>query len=285
MILIGSRALSYWKFEHNSNGKDWDIICSAGTAEQYVERKICHDDYSWKHGDVEFHNSKYFLNHDVSSLYWKGDFAETPIGKIPVCSRRGLAAIKRSHLWRRLDFTKNIIQYQLMDHDFNGVDRDFIGRRSKLIEEAFPQPTAPQNVSNREFFKDNVQRVFTHDDIHPIVAHYKIPIYEMLKSDHSKAECESDLWHDLSNVNKDRAVLEEIYVIALERWLIPSRIEGKKYPYKLALYKALEKCCTTLGEGFFRDHAIDNWARIVEQFDFSKLDRFFESELWKTRLL
>jgi hypothetical protein len=283
MVLIGSRALSHWKPEHNSKGKDWDIIASPEEVEEYIGKSINRFAYSWKHGDIEFHNENYFDNWFVKKHYNSNSVLDVGNVSVLVCSLRGLAAIKRSHLWRRKDFAKHMIQYQLMDRNFDVFDLGFIEERKKLIEEAFPQPTAPRNVSNEDFFKDNVQRVFVHDDIHPIVSYYGVPLYEALKYDSSMAECELNLWNSISALDRHRAVLEETYVIALERWIIPARIEGRNYPTRMALFKALEKCCTTLGEGFFREHAIDHWGEIVKLFDTTKVDKFFESQLWKNR--
>ena len=48
-------------------------------------------------------------------------------------------------------------------------------------------------------------------------------------------------------------------VIALERFVIP----GKLNP-KLAYLKAVEKICTTLTSGWFRDFAIDNWPEVID---------------------
>jgi hypothetical protein len=43
-----------------------------------------------------------------------------------------------------------------------------------------------------------------------------------------------------------------------------------KYPAKLGYNKALNKVCTTLCKGWFREFAIDNYPEVMELFDEGK---------------
>ena len=76
-------------------------------------------------------------------------------------------------------------------------------------------------------------------------------------------------WNDLSDLQKQQCVAEECYVIATERFLIPTNYD---YFWKLAYLKALQKVCTTLCSGWFRDYAIDYYPEIINLYDKSKIE-------------
>ena len=290
-ILIGSRALSHWHPEHEVPEKsDWDIVTTHTIARMLVGSQSDPDAFSWQYiaedvdgntiAKIEFHNSKYFLNHELVK-YATEDKIEVVDGfAVNVCSSRGLAVIKRSHLYRPHDFAKHIIQYQYLDRDFSPEDWEFINARYELTKAEFPDRVGSKDQTNEEFFKDAIVKHLPHDQIHDIVAHYGRPIFYSLKRDQTKANYEDDLFEALSLEDKHKVIMEEAYVIAIERWLVPYALEGRKFPYRMAYYKAIEKCCTTLDAGLFRKHATDYWSEVVK-FDESMFDKFFNSNLWR----
>ena len=66
---------------------------------------------------------------------------------------------------------------------------------------------------------------------------------------------------------KVQCVAEETYVIGLERFLIPVDFD---FNSRIAYNKALEKVCTTLCSGWFRDFAIENYPEILGLFSKDK---------------
>ena len=50
--------------------------------------------------------------------------------------------------------------------------------------------------------------------------------------------------------------------------------------HRMAFDLALERICTTLCGGYFRDHAIDYWTEIKE-FNEDIFNKFFNSKLWR----
>lgn len=279
MILIGSRALWFWNRGYKEKVEsDWDVVATPQEAESFIDKPIDHSDLSWKYGDIEFHNANALNNNDIQSLYGASEIITCGDGiYFDICNLRGLAAIKRSHLHRKLNFAKHMIHYQLMDHNFDEGDHAFIERRKELTKLAFPERIGSKNKNNKDFFKGAVTRVFNHDDIHKIVAGDSEPMYLKVKKDMSSAAYDNDLWNGLSADDKVKSVQEECYVIAIERFLIPRNF---KYPYKLAFYNALEKACTTLDNGPWREHAIDNW-NTIKDFDSNVFNNFLNSKLWK----
>ncbi len=77
-------------------------------------------------------------------------------------------------------------------------------------------------------------------------------------------------------------MLEEAYVIALERKIIPT-MKGSPGPFWKpfdAFKWALMRICTTLCSGFFRQWAIDNYFLILNSYDPGFVDKF-ESNISK----
>lgn len=281
MLLIGSRATSIWHSEHRpKNPKDWDVICSHAQAEALIGSPCDPKAFSWKYGNIELHNDAFFLNKRIVDMY-STDRRVDADGHliVNVCSSRGLAVIKRSHMYRDFNFTKHMIQYQLLDHDFTPKDLAFIADRMAETQKHFPHRSPFGAMTNEEFIVDAVVRHFDHEELHRIIGGGTVS-YLQLKKDMSKAAYDQDLWHAASDEVKQACVREETYVIALERFVIPHRLKGVKYPYRMAYLRALEKVCTTLDDGPLREYAIDNW-NIVKQFDDAVFERFFDSDLWR----
>ena len=284
MILIGSRATTVWHPEHAefAQNKDWDIVCLPAEASLVLGSKVDESQFSWKYGDVEFHNENFFLNYQLFDRYVTSTWIEVPGLKnwpVLVISSRGLAAIKRSHMYRDFNFTKHMIQYQLLDHAFTEDDHAFIAARRAETMKHFPERKVFGEMTNEEFVQDAVTRHFNHEELHKIITNGNVS-YLKLKKDFSRAAYDHELWFQASHEMKISCIQEEAYVIALERFLIPHRIKGQRYPYKMAFFRALEKVCTTLDDGPLREYAVDHW-NTAKLFDGAVFDRFFESELWR----
>jgi len=76
-----------------------------------------------------------------------------------------------------------------------------------------------------------------------------------------------------------KCVLEESYVIALERKIIPM-LNGISEPIssKDAFNWSLMRICTTLCSGWFREFATDNWSKIINFYDKNYVLKFLEAE-------
>ena len=66
-------------------------------------------------------------------------------------------------------------------------------------------------------------------------------------------------------------VKEEIWVTALERYLIPNDF---KFSKKLAYSRSLKKLTTTMSSGWFKFFIIDNFELLVDNEDLSYIARF-----------
>jgi hypothetical protein len=258
-LLIGSRALEYWclSFEVKPDS-DWDIIS---------EHKIVDDNKR-----IEHHTFDTVGNYDMQN-YASEKFVEIAGQRIYIVNPIGLSIIKRSHLWRDRNFDKHINQYHfhLIYYSFmyTAKDREILDKRTKLTMARYPQgnPNLMQSVDG--FFDDAVTKKYNHDYLHELVAYNDEPLYKKMQKDSSLAWCNKDLWYTLNHEQKLQCIAEEAYVIAIERFLVPSNWYT---PAKLAYFKAVNKICTTLCSGWFRDFAIDNYPEVLELFDIAKVN-------------
>ena len=199
---------------------------------------------------------------EVCKYYESGDVVETPVGKAKLVGDLGLMLIRRSHLYRPLNFEKHIRAYHKYkeklfsqtDINYFNILKDLIKRTKALYPDR--HPSLKQNKG--EFFDDYVTKIYEHDDIHYATCYYDRPIYESLKSNSETVWCEKSKWEQLSHEDKIKCVQEEAFVIAIERFILPN----KGYPPKFAFSKAITRICTNLTSGWFRDFAIENWPEI-----------------------
>lgn len=252
-FLIGSRALNYWLDEGSKPETDWDVISSAPLE------------------GTEHHDLLFLNNEAVCKRYCTNHTLVTPSGdEVFMISMEGLAIIKRSHLWRNLSFGKHITHYHWKSLASHFVNNDLYKQRLALSYDAFEQWKPDLNKSVEDFFDDAVTKIYNHDWLHEVVAYYDKPLYTRLQKDSSKAWCSEDLWYNLTYEDRVRCVVEETKVIAIERFLVP---RGWTTNSKLAYMKALEKVCTTLCSGWFRDFAINNFPVLLNEYnqeDFKK---------------
>lgn len=258
-VLIGSRALSYWNdhlpFE---NQKDWDIISDNNVDGCDTQ-------------SLSMVNNKDMLKYATDSV------VRLPDGNSAfVMSKLGLAIIKRSHLWRDFKFESHVAQFHkqgladcLRANMTDVVLRD-LKQRTEMTMRLYPQANPNLMQSKEAFFDDAVRKVYDHDYLHELYAHYDKPLYTQLLREEGNAWCEKDKWLLLSHDDKLKCIQEEAYVIATERFLVRNNWD---YPMKLAYLKALGKICTTLCSGYFRNYSIDHYPELVQNYNESKIQQ------------
>jgi hypothetical protein len=264
IYLYGSRALNHWypkQFSIKDN-TDWDIITDEGFTT--IRGTI----------DVSEH-----INYamDVCEHYGSCTYLESPIGKVCVVTPPGLMLFKRSHLHRPIGFDKHIIHYNFLKKELGQQLNYYYSLLSCLTQatkDKYGDRTPSLNKSKKEFFDDYVSKVYDHDSIHYATCYGERPIYEELKTDNDKVWCSKDKWDKLSCELRIKCVREEAFTIAIERFLLVK----KNYPPLFAFSKAVEKICTTLTSGWFRDFAIDNWPEVMDYGSYDFYGKFLANE-------
>lgn len=144
------------------------------------------------------------------------------------------------------------------------TNKELITMYRKDTDERLGAQVLPNlNVTKEQFFNDGVKKYIDHDVLHEVLAHYDKPMYTKMQKN-GEVFCYKELWDDFSHVNKIYTVLEECYVIACERCIIPVHVTGSKEFYARAAFMwALRRVCTDLTSGFFREFAINNYSSII----------------------
>ena len=258
MYLIGSRALACYA-PRDVEGKDWDFVLEGESLKQSEECDLAPEE---------------LCTLEVCKTYDSGHEEDTPFGPAKLPLLRGLMLIKRSHLHRPLGFEKNIRDYHKMKE--LSEKRQLTGRASEIYEGLLKKLTKQTKdlygdrvpslrKSKTEFFDDYVTKHFEHDEIHAATCYGDRPIFEKLKTDNESVWCSKELWDRLPNFEKVQCVQEEVFVISLERFIIPSLILDKPHrSARMAFSLSVSKICTTLCSGWFRDFAIENWPQVMD---------------------
>lgn len=286
MILIGSKAMKHHVPDARI-GADWDLITSR---EEYAKfqaingdkiTKIYAQDEDKHHIYIgkehfEFEIDYWLLNESESSADFKS-INQWGVD-IKIANPTLLFVLKKSHIHAPIGWWKHINDYHTLKPLVDQIEykkyKKFLQDRidetnwrlKSRAETAQLLGKVNLNVSNEEFFEKSqgtVNRQFPHDSLHEATCYGKVPIYDTLKIDHSAAKLERHLWDKLSHEDQIRCVREEGYAIALERRIIPAIASKKKFYPRAAFVIAIEKICTTLTTGWFREFAIDNAIEIM----------------------
>lgn len=297
MLIIGSTALKEglkkYGLELGRDPKDFDLICSQKEMEEFCEEyqstpeKLA--DYKYhvvlpQGSHVEFelleqsksgqlymeYINKFKLN-TIQSLVQNRYYAPLEV----------MLSIKRSHRHYPRQFDKHIRDYSLIKSVMPVDILDGITKiREQETKERYGALKTPSLAkSSKDFFTDNVSnRVFIHDEIHKIMAHKEKPMYEYYSVGDGTVKCSKKKFFALKGLDKMKGVLEEAYVIALERILIPMMYSGGPLSTPEKAFKwALMRICTTLTSGWFRDFATENYEMIYKIYNPFYYETFFDA--------
>jgi hypothetical protein len=193
--------------------------------------------------------------------------------RIEVAPLSILERLKKSHIYWPIHFQKHIEhlhelrRLMLLDAsskvDAALLDRFFKTRLGETEQmHGIPGEHIRMNQSNEDFLDKEglltVRKMIPHDDIHELVKFGSVPMYTRIKKDQSKAACDQKLFEALSLEERVQDVQEEGMVLALERYLLLRRLHDPEEAYR----RALERICTTITKGWFREFAIDHYPAI-----------------------
>lgn len=111
------------------------------------------------------------------------------------------------------------------------------------------------NKSKEEFFNDNVKKIYDHDLLHEIVARPNRPVYESVLKENEQVLVDKNKFSKLPKELQIKLFREEIKVIALERYLIPSNFRISKLK---AYFLALKKTITNLTKNWATQFIVEN---------------------------
>lgn len=113
---------------------------------------------------------------------------------------------------------------------------------------------------SKTFFEDAVTRKYVHDTIHDAVSYYDEPLYHKILVGDGTVSCSREKFEALSLDDRLKLVKEEVFVTALERFLVP---EDFKFSTNRAYWLSLKKLITTMSSGWFSRFIIENYSALA----------------------
>jgi hypothetical protein len=130
----------------------------------------------------------------------------------------------------------------------------------QIWEEKYGKKQVNLYMDKAAFFDDAVKRIYDHDSIHRAVAYGDWPLYETVLVPGQEIAQSTKAIKALDKVTRDRLYREEIYVTALERWILPKLLTSPRAAYNLALKKMI----TSLSKGWSATYILDNIPDFLE---------------------
>lgn len=297
MILIGSQAARHW-CPSDHIPKDLDVIGTYDEVRQMVEAAMGNNLKSFmptNRGKSIVAKSRDGLIIEAE-IAWPGSLAEElmwmvtkdhrtemqlrNIGNtthlVSVPSLNILYMLKMSHRFLKNSphFEKTLNDAELFRTKGAFIQPehfDFYKRREAATYD-YKHPAL--NVAKKDFFTgDGVKYVYDHDSIHEAVKHLERPAYTYFKPPGNEVMCSREMFEMLPFQYRLHAVLEESYVLAAERSQLAFPT-GKIDP-RTSFLMALEKVCTSITSGWFREFAWSNYYNVRSMYNGNYMDRIF----------
>lgn len=245
MVIVGSRALDYWIGEDSNQSSDTDVWVLQEHKEigQWANRLRC----GWDISVIPLGVLNLFESDSLFTGY---------------ATLKDQLAIKLSHLPYDIFWHKHkqyaLLLGKLTEGQYN--EPLFRALRDYWEEEHGSKKSHLSLYKTKdEFFDDFVPKQHEHDYLHELVAQPEEPVYTSCLKDGHEVFIDKDKWRDLTFCKKVRMMREEVAVIALERWLIPTLSKGKnRFSIQEAWNKSLHKVVTQLTKNDFSEFIVLN---------------------------
>lgn len=185
-----------------------------------------------------------------------------------------LYALKMSHRFLKNSphFLKTMQDIHIMRKEwgFKEIPKFYLDWYLRRFEDTYDYTHPKLNQSKEGFFNENVfdgKRVYVydHDSLHEAVKIYEKPAYSYFTDGEVKVS--RSMFMELPYKIKLASVVEESCVLALERAMIPHNTHQDR-----AFSIALEKVCTSIASGWWRDFAWENYRQALRMFKDCEFD-------------
>ena len=183
--------------------------------------------------------------------------------------------LKKSHRYLKDSphFLKTMLDYRhLRDNCACIVPEELADWYKEREQETYWYSHPKLNQDKDSFFADDsVPYKYDHDTIHLAVAHLNKPAYEFFRIPEEDVLCSKKLFFEAPHKTRLLAVLEESYVLALERSQIPA--PGIWTPKK-SFDVALQKVCSSITSGWFREFAYEHYFDVQQLYSDNYVNKF-----------
>lgn len=283
IVLIGSEAAKVHHPELWDEPRDIDLVLSYDEFLKLIEDKNIPVVPSAKNKFVGEHEGRIiefeiaFEGSSAASLLERVEGQPGNILDIEVLvpTMDWLLTIKASHRFKKKDryFEKTLLDYHQMKTDlgYSIADSEWLEHRE---QETYTAKRPSLSTTKDDFFADSkLTYEYDHDSLHRAVVHLEQPAYLYYQKDGEEVLCDKSKWDACSYETKLFGVLEECYVLALERSQIPF---GERVSPRDSFLMALQKVCTSITSGFFRAFAYENYFVISKMYSDEYMTRFEE---------
>lgn len=303
MKIVGSHALKFRfpEYTKDRDPKDIDIVASMPATEAFVAMMASKVNGSVVRFDHDLIKNKVvaFVHSGPDKLIIESEIAEngnlaqefldleaeraaksTFVPETMNASMEGLYAMKMSHRYLKNSpaFLKTMRDIQLIrKYGFPkgsdiGIHFDYLDWFTRREKATYTYEHPKLNVGSKDFFSgDGIDYVYDHDTIHLVMAHTPgIPAYKKFLIDEVKVS--RKLFDSLPMEIKIEAIVEEAYVLAIERAIVPF---GNSVTAQASFLKAMEKICSSITSGWFREFAWENYDAAVARYDPAFVPKFY----------
>lgn len=196
-----------------------------------------------------------------------------------VASNDLLLTLKLSHRYKKNSphFLKTMRDIQMLRQagaEVPKVLKKWFKRREKETY-SYKHPKL-MGVKKSEFFSDDgISYVYDHDSIHEAIAIGERPAYTYYQPKDEQVGTSKAMFFAAPLATRLLGVLEEAYVLSLERSIIPFNLKDDPAKCKAAFDMALSKVCTSITSGWFREFAWENFDLVNQLYDQEYVQRFF----------
>lgn len=237
-IIVGSRALIHHLPNFKRNNPDLDI---------------------WSDGPIEK-----CPNVDVSLIPTEILDAFSDNSKnLGIATPEDVMTIKLSHLPYDIFWRKHSSDYLVLKMKYGyEVNYSLYEKLKPYWKEKHGNKTYLSLYKTKDqFFDDFVEKKFEHDWLHELVAYPNKPIYTECLKDGQQVAIDKKKFDGIIHDKKIKMFREEMCVIALERWVIPSK---KEISFIEAWSRSVHKTVTALTKGWASEFICENLELFVK---------------------
>lgn len=305
MLLIGSHALKYFNLL-TRKPSDVDVICTFEEYNDWIRANkpnltrfypisknknvvyhkngtIYEFEIAWEDSSAYSLLTEYANNHIMHTYFNEQLNCDVLVATPNLCY-----TLKMSHRFLRnnpfFEKTWNDIQWLRKNGcEITSELSTWYTQREKETYD-YSHPSLKQN--KKDFFDTpGVVYTYDHDSIHQAIKLYDKPAYTYFKDDEAEVYCSKSKFEPCPHHIKLASVMEESYVLALERCLVPFDF---KTPPNVAFKMALQKVCTSITSGWWRAWAWEHYQEALNNYSDDyvvKFKRGLETGIIKEHIL
>lgn len=308
ILIIGSMALKYNMMlkgmDHSKlRPNDVDVVCkNYDAALRYINDlheelpELVHVDlikqpkfstfvdiYLDKNTGIHYEVTYPYIDSCTTARLFDDEFEHHKCGNVLYAKIGTLYTLKMSHRYLRnspaflktmhhIKVMRKLFSKEIYDLGAGNNHFDNLSWYAARQKETYDYSSYSLKKASKDFFTSNFEYVYDHDSIHEAVKHLDTPAYQKYMTDGEEVHCSSDkFFNECSSAIRYFGVLEECYVLALERSQIPSNFTEDP---KKSFLMALEKVCTSITSGWFREFAWEKYEIVVQLYNENYVQKF-----------